>query len=64
MFMLANEMDGEAVEAAFAAIPGPDCFKDLIPKLGLRLKVYNEIKALFLDEVIQVCVCVNCVCLC
>ena len=38
MFMLANGMDGEAVEAAFAAIPGPACFKDLIPKLGLRLK--------------------------
>ena len=24
-----------------ATIPGPDCLKDLIPKFGIRLKVYQ-----------------------
>ena len=49
-----NEMDGEAVEVAVAATPGPDCLKDIIPKVGLRLKVYNRIKTLIQNEVIEV----------
>ena len=30
---------------AFAAHSGPDCLKDVVPKYGLRLKVYQAIKA-------------------
>ena len=30
---------------AFAAHSGPDCLKDVIAKYGLRLKVYQAIKA-------------------
>lgn len=37
-------MDGEATAAAFATCAGPDCLKDVIPKLGSRLKVYNALK--------------------
>jgi len=32
-------MDGEALETLFGASIGPDCLKELIPKLGVRLKV-------------------------
>ena len=39
-----QEMDGEATVAAFATSSGPDCLKDVIPKLGSRLKVYNAIR--------------------
>ena len=37
-------MDGVAVSLAFASCSGPDCIKDVIPKYGLRLKVYQAIK--------------------
>lgn len=33
-------MDGEAIAV------GPDCLKDVVPKVGLRLKVYNALKSL------------------
>ena len=42
-------MDGEATAAAFATCAGPDCLKDVIPKLGIRLKVYNTLK-LVIDQ--------------
>ena len=29
---------------AFASTAGPDCLKDVVPKYGLRLKVYRAIK--------------------
>ena len=31
--------------AAVAACPGPDCLRDIVPKVGQRLKVYREIKS-------------------
>ena len=37
-------MDGEAISVAFATHSGPDCLKDVIPKYGLRLKVYQALK--------------------
>lgn len=36
-----NEMDGEALGALLATVQGPECLKDLIPKLGVRAKVYQ-----------------------
>ena len=44
-------MDGEAVVSAFAACPGPDCLKDIVPKLGQRLKVYHCIRSSLSREV-------------
>lgn len=43
-------MDGEAAAAAFATCAGPDCLKDVIPKLGSRLKVYNALRLVFDQE--------------
>ena len=40
-----NDMDGNALALAFAAHSGPDCLKNIVPKYGLRLKVYRAIKA-------------------
>lgn len=48
-YHLEQEMDGEAICAAFASSPGPDALRDLIPKLGVRLKVYRAIKSV-LDQ--------------
>jgi hypothetical protein len=39
-------MDGVAVATAFTTAPGPDCLKEVVPKLGQRLKVYKAIKTL------------------
>lgn len=46
-----NEMDGEALVTLLTTVQGPDCLKDLIPKLGVRLKVYQRIKVLYNEEV-------------
>ena len=46
-------MDGEALAAAFASCPGVNCLRDVLPKFGQRLKVYNALKAVF--EEFQVC---------
>ena len=44
MFLLEQEMDGEALMPAFATCSRPDCIKDVIKTFGTRLKVYNVIK--------------------
>ena len=47
-------MDGEAVCQALGTVCGPDCLKDVIPKYGIRLKVYNAVKtAVHNDESYQ-----------
>lgn len=38
-------MDGEALVAAFGVHPGPDCLKDVLPRFGQRVKVYNVVKS-------------------
>lgn len=47
-------MDGESLEALLTADKGPDCLKDLIPKLGVRLgvrlRVYKRIKSLCFNQ--------------
>lgn len=37
-------MDGNAVLQALATLSGPDCLKEILPKYGQRIKVYNVIK--------------------
>lgn len=46
LYTIDQEMDGEAVVAAFGTTPGPDCFRDVLPKVGQRMKVYRDIKLL------------------
>ena len=43
-------MDGESLVTLIGIMPGPDCLKDLIPKIGGRLKVYRSIKACYDEE--------------
>lgn len=43
-------MDGEALVTLIGFIPGPDCLKELITKVGLRMKVYKLIKSLYNSE--------------
>ena len=40
-------MDGEALVTLIGFVPGPDCLKELITKVGLRIKVYKLIKSLY-----------------
>jgi len=44
--LLDNEMDGESLKALLLSNAGPDCLKELIPKLGIRLRIYKQIKSL------------------
>lgn len=39
-------MDGNAILMGFASCPGPDWLKDVVSKVGLRLKVYSALRAL------------------
>ena len=48
--ILENAMDGEALLTLIGLTPGPDCLKDLVKKVGLRLKVYKAIKVLYDTE--------------
>lgn len=44
--ILEEDMNGPAIVAALATCPGPDCFKDVVKKVGQRLRVYNSLKTL------------------
>uniref|UniRef100_A0A1X7TPX6 Uncharacterized protein n=1 Tax=Amphimedon queenslandica TaxID=400682 RepID=A0A1X7TPX6_AMPQE len=37
-------MDGKSLCTLFESSLGPDCLKDVVPKLELRLHLYKEIK--------------------
>ena len=45
-----NEMDGESLVTLVGSKPGPDCLKDLVPKVGLRMKLYKLIKLIYERE--------------
>ncbi|SMN12479.1 hypothetical protein SPBRAN_1134 [uncultured Candidatus Thioglobus sp.] len=40
-------MDGSAIALGLASTPGPDWLKDVVPKVGQRLKVHNALRALY-----------------
>lgn len=46
-------MDGDALATLLTISPGPDCFKELIKKVGVRVKVYQLIKSLCSDETVS-----------
>ena len=54
VFTLENEVDGEALSTLISLIPGPDCLKDLVPKIGIRIKLHQRIKAIFNKELSMV----------
>ena len=40
-------MDGEALATLIGLIPGPDNLKELVSKVGVRLKLYRCFKSLY-----------------
>ena len=42
-----EDMDGDAISAGLASCPGPDWLKEVVPKVGVRLKVHSALKALY-----------------
>ncbi len=38
-----QEMDGAAIAYGLASCPGPNWLQDVIPKVGLRLKVHHAL---------------------
>ena len=40
-------MDGSAIALGLASTPGPSWLKDVVPKVGQRLKVHNALRALY-----------------
>lgn len=44
-----EDMDGDAVAVGLASSPGPDWLKDLVPKVGVRLKIHNALRSLYLQ---------------
>lgn len=45
--ILDEDMDGSAISAGLGSGPGPDWLKDVVPKVGWRLKVHNALKELY-----------------
>lgn len=43
-------MDGDALVTLVGATPGPDCLKELVSKVGIRMKVYKLIKSFYDTE--------------
>ena len=52
-------MDGEAITVALGSCSGPDCLKEVIPKVGTRLKVYSALKTLCEQSYDRYQVCVT-----
>ena len=46
-------MDGSAIVVGLASSPGPDWLKDIVRKVGLRLKVHNALRALHTEYQVQ-----------
>lgn len=48
--ILDEELDGQAVAAGLASSIGSDWLKDIIPKVGLRLKLHQSLNSLAQEE--------------
>ena len=52
--MTENEMDGESLVTLMGSKPGPDSLKDLVEKVGLRMKLYKAIRTLYAEEDVSI----------
>ena len=51
-----QDVDGSAIAFGLGTTPSPDWLKDVVPALGLRLKVHNVLQSLnAAGEVSSVC---------
>lgn len=59
-------MDGDALATLLSLTPDPDSLKELVSKVGLRIKVYKVIKSLYDKESVseKLCCLLLCVLLC
>lgn len=48
-------MDGNAITFGLASTPGPDWLRDVVPTLGLRLKVYKSLRTLLTFDQVGGC---------
>ena len=46
-FYVEQDLDGNAIAMGLASTPGPDWLKDIVPTLGVRLKVHNALRTLY-----------------
>ena len=46
-------MDGKAIAVDISTSPGPDWLKEIVKKVGIRLKVHRELRALLLTTSAQ-----------
>ena len=46
-------MDGEAVIAGLSSSTGPDWLKDVLDKVGVRLKVHSTLKMLYTPTMVS-----------
>ena len=64
-------MDGTAIKYGLGTSPGPQWLQEIVPVLGQRLKVHNDLRTLCMqdeelscsEQLQEVSVCV-CVCVC
>ena len=42
--ILVDKVDRDTLITVLATTPGPDCLKELVPKIGVRIKLYKCIK--------------------
>lgn len=49
-FIIEQELDGDAIAVGLASSTGPDWLKDVVPKMGLRLKVHSALHSFLLKS--------------
>lgn len=62
IFHVEQDLDGNAVTFGLGTSPGPDWLKDVVPTLGLRLKVHNALHYVPCTPLIQRSVEFACTC--
>ena len=51
VYVVEQQLDGNAIAFGIASSPGPDWLRDVISTLGTRLKAHQALRSLFEDEV-------------
>lgn len=53
LFYVEEDMDGKAIAIGISTSPGPDWLKEIVKKVGIRLKVHRELRTLLLTTSAQ-----------
>ena len=49
-----NDMDGESLVTLIGCKPGPDSLRDVVQKVGPRMKLYKAIQALYSNDSVRI----------